>query len=216
MCSFKQTGKWACGNISQFKCPSPESSGKCPGFQQKPRAHRVPPSKLKGLAIPPGVTFTYYGKPQGGAREHKGVITVAMRVQEHVIYLGFSFCSPKDPWHKIQGRDLALKRLHDDAVVVPYLYSPKQTARDVVAAVALHDWPRLSFQTFQARVPDWTKKLGKRMGVRRVSKISKLYRFKAAPGSLTPSQILGQMKAEIDKLQGLSLSQLIDEFDPNG
>jgi hypothetical protein len=155
------------------------------------------------MPIPPDVTFLYFGKPQGGARAHHGVITVAMRVKGHCLHLGFSFCSSKDPWCKAMGRDMALARLLNPTIIIPCLYFPKRTAQEVAMAVARHDFDLLetlcpgSKAWGHCRVPSWTRKLGR--VIRTATEISRrmkrfhrthaadalgyLTRIKAAPGS---------------------------------
>ena len=88
-----------------------------------------------------------------------------------ILHLGFSFCSPKDRWCKITGRDMAMERLYDDPLVVPYLYDAKRTTLDVVRAVLTHNRRLTAFADAVPpllRVPDWTKALGWKMGERHI------------------------------------------------
>jgi len=175
MCCFKQTGKWACGNIGRFKCPYPESAGACPGFSPKPlRKKGRQGGKKKGRPVPEGIKFVYYGRPTHrgpvlgrSSHDHHGVVTMAWIIPEPgVLHIAFSFCSPKDLWCKATGREMALARLIHP-IIVPYLYSPKRIISDVARAVMVHDFRRLAALTPGAiicgLVPSWTKGLAKHL-----------------------------------------------------
>lgn len=136
----------------------------------------VAQSKKKGLPVPDGVKFLYLGRPSKGVNwSHKdweyyqqGVVTVAwIESSPGVLHLGFSFCSPKDRWCKITGRDMAMARLLTP-IVIPFLYDAKRTVHEVVRAVVTHDFMRLAALTPGAtmiweRVPSWTMGLAKRL-----------------------------------------------------
>ena len=130
--------------------------------------------KKRGLPIPAGASLLYIGRPPRpgtGSLEHEGVVTVAwITPAPGVLHLGFSFCSPKDRWCKVTGRDMALARIRTPLLDVPFLYDAERTVREVTRAVLNHD-----FEILEAlipgvtawghrRVPSWTKELGKRMG----------------------------------------------------
>lgn len=134
--------------------------------ERNERKIKLVQGKKRGLSIPPGTTFIYIGRPRGGAREHQGVVTVAMlSPAPGILHLGFSFCSPSDPWCKITGRDLAIARLINP-IMVPCLYSPRQIALEVARAVMMHDFELLRVglrMPFLTNVPSWTKKLVKKL-----------------------------------------------------
>lgn len=158
--------------------------------EPKKKAKSSLQTKKKGLPIPPGVSFRYYGQPtanvskEAGARGHQGVMTVAM-LQEPTLpgklLLGFAFCNagdprkniPPDSFCKVEGRDRAMERLFDDPVVAPYLYEPRRMAEYVAGAVATHEFKRLiqyGVQLppgFAEKVPHWTKYLPQRMKARK-------------------------------------------------
>ena len=113
----------------------------------------------------------------------------------NLIEISFAFTNmgnPKkgvrpDQHCRAEGRRQALKRLKDHYLTIPYLYSPERTIHEVVRAVLKHDWRVLfananyvksDLRPFQRSVPGWTKDLAKRMETRRVSGISKLFRFR--------------------------------------
>ena len=119
--------------------------------------------KKRGLPVPPGVKFIYYGRPG------PGVVTVAwIEPSPGILHLAFSFCSPKDHWCKITGRDQTLARLLHP-IVMPFLYSPKRTVHETVRAVLTHDFQRVTAlspgATMLGTVPSWTKNLAKRLMV---------------------------------------------------
>lgn len=181
LCGYKAVGEWRCkeshisiefGVLANYSCPF---KGVCPGFSAKPFAPRPPQPKKKGLPVPEGVKFVYIGRPQGGSREHKGVVTVAWKIaRPGILHLGFSFCSPgdrkkgiaPDPFCKIEGRNYAIESLHNlrgHKIVIPFLYSPKRTVHDVTRAVLTHDYALAPGVTMWERVPSWTKDLAKRL-----------------------------------------------------
>lgn len=172
-------GRWSCSN--HFQCPT--SLPNCPGFTEKPVGLRSLQSKKKGLEIPPGMSFLYFGRPWGphsGATNHHGVMTVAfLPIDGHFLQLGFAFCHsgrhsgdpkkriPVEPFCKSDGRDEAMKKLYDDPVICPYYYSPTHTAWEVALAVLRHDFKRFNFlvlpPNFGRSIPSWTKKMAKKL-----------------------------------------------------
>jgi hypothetical protein len=129
---------------------------------------RPPQPKKKGLPVPEGVKFLYFGRPESGSREHQGVVTVAwIESSPGILVMGFSFCSPADSWCKITGRKIAMKRLYEHPLVMPFLYSPKRTVQETVRAMLTHDFERLAGiapgVTIWGTVPSWTKNLAKRL-----------------------------------------------------
>ena len=198
LCGHKAAGKeWRCteshisiefGVSAAYCCPF--KGGVCPGFSKKPSIPRPPQPKKKGLPVPPGVIFLYFGRPERGSREHQGVVTVAwIEPSPGILHLSFSFCSPKDRWCKATGRDMALARLLHP-LIIPFLYSPKRTVHEVTRAVLSHDFERLApltpGATMWERVPSWTRGLAKRMSKTRVVAIYRL------PGSAT--RIIANLK----------------------
>jgi hypothetical protein len=168
MCGWKAAGKgdWRCTNMAmsplEYVCPVADPAEGCGGFLKKPSVTRAPQPKKKGLPVPTGVKFLYFGH-RSITRGHHGIVTVAWIIPAPgVLNLGFSFCSPKDPWCKIAGRDMALTRLLHP-LVIPFLYSPKRTVREVVMAVLSHDFGRLAAlspgATIWGMIPSWTKGL---------------------------------------------------------
>lgn len=128
--------------------------------------------KKRGLPVPQGVKFLYFGVTKGdrkkGVPQHQGVVTVAwIESSPGTLVMGFSFCSPEDPWCKATGRGMAMKRLYGHPVVIPFLYSPKRTVHEVARAVLTHDFGRLAALspgvTMWERVPSWTKGLAGRL-----------------------------------------------------
>ena len=179
--------------LSYYPCPAPEAD--CPGFLKKPSVIRAPQPKKKGLPLPEGMKFIYIGAPRGktkkGVPQHQGVVTVAwISPAPGVLHLGFSFCSPKDRWCKVTGRDMALPRLIHP-LVIPFLYDAQRTVHEVVRAVLSHDFVRLAAlspgATMWRLVPPWTKGLAKRMRAKaRVAKLvaaMKRPRFTHAAGA---------------------------------
>ena len=172
MCDFK-TGmkkKWQCLHSPRFTCPVPDPQAGCLGYRQSGRSRRRPIAqpKKKGLPVPQGMKFYYYGRPRKGSNDHHGVVTVAwIESSPGTLVMGFSFCSPEDPWCKIAGRELAMKRLYEHPLVMPYLYSPKRTVHETVRAVVTHDFMRIAAlspgATMLGMVPSWTKDLAKRL-----------------------------------------------------
>lgn len=205
MCCFKQTGKWACGNISRFKCPT-EGSGKCLGFSPKLlRKKDAQGSQKKSLPVPAGVKFLYIGAPKGktkkGVLQHQGVVTVAwIESSPGLLCVAFSFCSPADPWYKATGRDMAIRRLNEHSLVIPFLYDAKRTVHEVTRAVLSHDFKRLEVvaktRVILIKGPSWTRNLAKRMETKRVSGLSRLFPFPIP----IPLTIIAHMMADIDKL----------------
>lgn len=228
MCGYRaaEKGIWRCkgvpvtgkhGGVYFHTCPAPD--GDCPGFQAKPSAPRPPQAKKKGLSVAPGITFQYYGRPGApgawheGDRAHQGVVTVAIDQGPGILHLGFSFCSPKDRWCKVTGRDMAMERLYDDPLVVPYLYNPRRSAFDVIRAVLAHNRRLTAFADAVPpllKVPDWTKGLAERTegGFCRNPILSVSLpankgrqRILMAPMEV-PLRILAHMMADIAKLEG--------------
>lgn len=139
------------------------------GKPEAPRVPRLQPKK-KGLTVPEGIKFLYVGAPWGktkkGVPQHQGVVTVAwVESSPGTIVMGFSFCSPADPWCKTTGREISMKRLYEHPLVIPSLYSPKRTAYEVARAIISHDFGRLAAlspgATMWERVPSWTRTLSK-------------------------------------------------------
>ena len=139
--------------------------------------------KKHGKPIPRGVKFAYIGKPG------PGVVTVAWaETTPGRLRMAFSFCSPADPWCKETGRNIAVARLFEHSLNVRYLYSPKRIVHEVARAILAHDFVRLAgclenehllaAMQVKGHFPSWTKDLAKRMETRRVSGISKLFRFR--------------------------------------
>jgi hypothetical protein len=192
--------------IPVYPCPAP--NGDCAGFEPKPSKPRPPQSKKKPLRIPPGVTFIYIGRPRGDAREHHGVVTVAMiSPSPGILHLGFSFCSPSDPWCKITGRDLTLARLINP-IKVSYLYSPRQTALEVAKAVMAHDFELLRVRLstpFLAKIPSWTKKLAakieqKKENLKRVQwLISRGQTMRVSPPLPPPAGSFFDLRKKVDE-----------------
>jgi hypothetical protein len=211
---------WVCiVRLNGLTCPA--SNGKCPEYLPKTSKRYPTQQKVKGLAkVPPGVVMMYFGREgimgrynwSGG---HHGIITAAVRVKEspNFIEIGFSFCSPTDPWCKAKGRDLALERLTMNPTVIPYLYKPLAMARLAVKAVALHDWKRLSqFGILAAHLPDqvpgWTKGVTLERKKRPIIKMISGKDFFESLGlhdlakDLTGPEILNQMKSDIARVEG--------------
>lgn len=207
MCVNKAKDKWRClirtfdpGQSSE-SLPCPALNIGCAAFLKKPSTPRPPQIKKKGLPVPLGIKFLYYGRPQSGASRHHGVVTVAwISPAPGTLLLSFAFCSPKDRWCKVTGRDMALARLIHP-LIIPFLYSPKRTVYEVVRAVLSHDLERLALLTPGRRmwggVPSWTKNLIKGMEVReRV-----LRRICAPLFEPTGAQILARMMRDIMQME---------------
>lgn len=161
---------------AQKGAPPALSEAPLPATRQRKKSLHPKQSKVKGLPIPPGVSFIYYGRPSKmmsrkfGAFGHLGVMTVAFRiVSPGVLHLAVACCSPKDPWCKVAGRDLALKRLYDDPIITPFLYEPWRIARQVAEALIKRDFAGLQnfgvtpCQNIERLVPGWAKKLANRL-----------------------------------------------------
>ena len=208
MCAKKRKNQWRCAD--KLVCPT--TAKLCIGYVPKSLNKAVPPKK-KGLPVPEGVKFLYVGAPRGktkkGVPQHQGVVTVAwISPTPGILHLGFSFCSPKDPWCKATGRDMALARLIHP-LVIPFLYSPKRTVHEVTRAVLSHDFERLAALTPGAtmweRVPSWTRGLAKRMSKTRVVAIYRL------PGSA--ARIIASLKEfEIKRLPLAIMAQMMRDI----
>ena len=176
MCGWKapNKGEWRCRSQEMTRsgpydvgyiCPVPNPMVGCLGFIKKPSCIQPTRPKKKRQPATPGVKFLYVGRPPGG------VVTVAYSITERVplVEMAFSFCSPKDRWHKGLGRDMAVTRLRNSPITVPYIYSPERTVHEVVRGVLSHDFQRLErlIPGMKAwghcRVPSWTKDLAKRV-----------------------------------------------------
>ena len=209
LCARKAAGKnvWVCapGESSlKRECPAPD--GICVSFLKKPSVIHPPQPKKKGLPVPEGVKFLYIGAPRGktkkGVPQHQGVVTVAwITPGPGVLHLGFSFCSPKDHWCKITGRDQTLARLLHP-IVMPFLYSPKRTVHETVRAVLTHDFQRVTAlspgATMLGTVPSWTKNLAKRLMVG--YKLTWLRVPQPPVGIELPLTIIAQMMRDIAAL----------------
>lgn len=194
MCAWKVKNKWECAWRRSGPCP--KEKAECVGFSQKPlRKKGAQGGKKKGLPVPEGVKFLYIGRPRHktpamealdrafGPRleqvfgpqnadygDHKGVVTVAwITPAPGVLHLGFSFCSPEDPWCKAKGRDMAAARLRWLMMTVPFLYDAKRTVYEVARAILSHDFDLLKPLCLaiadwgHSRVPSWTKGLVRRV-----------------------------------------------------
>ena len=201
MCKYKEADKWLCMMCHSLACPVNDAEAGCAFFLKKPSAPRPPQPKKKGLPVAPGVTFLYFGRPGApgawheGDRAHQGVVTVAIDKNsvQGVLHMGFSFCSPKDRWCKITGRDMAMDRLYDDPLVIPYLYDHRRTALDVIRAVLTHNRRLTAFADAVPpllKVPDWTRGLA----------IYKLPKSAAIDIENLPVHIMARMLADIAKL----------------
>ena len=125
-CHWKDRGAWVCQRGQE--CPTPLASNNffkihgCKGWQKDLRKVRPSQPKKKGLPVPPGVKFLYIGVPRGktkkGVPQHRGVVTVVwIESSPGTLVMGFSFCSPEDPWCKITGRKIAMTRLYEHPLV---------------------------------------------------------------------------------------------------
>ena len=158
---------------------------------------RLLQEKKRGLPVPQGVKFLYYGRPG------PGVVTVAWIIPSPgILRLGFAFCSPGDKWCKIAGRDMALARLLHP-LVMPFLYSPKRTVHETVRAVLTHDFQRVTAlspgATMLGTVPSWTKDLAKRLMVG--YKLTWLRVPQPPVGIELPLTIIAQMMRDIASLE---------------
>ena len=219
LCGHRAVKEWRCteihksieyGEPANYSCPF--KGGICPGFLKKPSVIRPPQPKKKGLPVPPGVKFLYFGRPAAHSgpylgrspHDHQGVVTVAwIESSPGTLVMGFSFCSPEDPWCKIAGRELAMKRLYEHPLVMPFLYSPKRTVHETVRAVLTHDFQRVTAlspgATMLGTVPSWTKNLAKRLMVS--YKLTWLRVPQPPVGIELPLTIIAQMMRDIASLE---------------
>ena len=211
-CQNKAKGEWRCESkgfpASDRHCPATYG---CRFFFPKPAVQRPPQPKKKGLPVSPGVKLLYFGRPEGvktchlgpypvkgGSREHQGVVTVAwIEPSPGTLHLGFSFCSPKDPWCKTTGRDIALTRLLHP-VVIPFLYSSQRTVHEVARAIMSHDFKRLAAiapgVTMWGITPSWTKDLAKKMWP--PHRHTKLFIWKCPPLTHTVNVMSAEFSSE--------------------
>lgn len=210
-CLKKRKNQWRCAD--KLSCPT--TAFRCIGYVLKKSLDRIVPPKKKVPPAPPGVKFLYFGRPRrqpqqrhkglpdllqhllghpkNGSLEHHGVVTVAYSIAERVplVEIAFSFCSPKDRWCKATGRDMAITRLHNSPITVPYIYSPKRTMHEVVRAILSHDFQRLErlIPGMKAwgncRVPSWTKDLAERMERKEIT-ASEINRTLGRPANWRP------------------------------
>jgi len=226
MCGNKAAGKnvWICTLSPAFKCACPAPEGACISFLKKPSVIRHLQRKKKGLPVPAGVKYFYYGRPAAHSgpylghspHDHQGVVTVAwIEPSPGLLHLAFSFCSPEDRWCKTKGRDMALGRLLRP-IVVPFLYSPQRTVYEATRAILSHDFGRLAAlspgTTMWGAVPSWTKRLAGRLvaGEKRDRRIKRFAEYSLSkiilggcPGitaSQYPLGIMAKMMADIASL----------------
>ena len=186
----------------------------CDSFSEKP--HKPHPSQLRSekLTIPAGVRFIYFGRSRQGER-HQGVMTVAYSVDEknREVKIGFSFCSPKDPWVKAKGQSIALDQIVGLRLHAPYLYEPKREVVEIAQALMEHRWDWLKYYCARnwpgglviKKVPCWSKALARRLKTRKVSGISrlKLFERRSFPFPIpTTDSILRAMVQDILTLGG--------------
>ena len=222
-CGYKiarQGGKkeWYCTHPESFLCPAPHSAtGQhicCPGFTPKPRKPRPSQAKPERVVIPAGTRFIYLGRARQGER-HQGVMTVAYSVDEknREVKIGFSFCSPKDPWVKAKGQSIALDQIVGLRLHAPYLYEPKREVVEIAQALMEHRWDWLKYYCARnwpgglviKKVPCWSKALARRLKTRKVSGISrlKLFERRSFPFPIpTTDSILRAMVQDILTLGG--------------
>lgn len=215
LCGWKRAGKgdWRCTHPGWIPAlPLCFFTPPCPLFLKKPSVIRPPQPKKKGLPVPEGVKFLYIGAPRGktkkGVPQHQGVVTVAwIEPSPGTLHLGFSFCSPKDRWCKVTGRDMAMARLLTP-VVIPFLYDAKRTVREVVRAVVTHDFMRLAALAPGAtmiweQVPSWTMGLAGRI------ETPYLFRFLLAHRNLSDESILVDESEAISRKPKPTAEQIV-------
>ena len=220
MCEFRNRAV-AAGNIWRclkgLECPWPEPENPCINYFH--RTQKIKPPKkgeLPRLTIPPGTRFIYFGRPG------PGVMTVAYSICEkvHLVEIGFSFCSPKDPWVKSFGQQLAIDRLLKIPITAPYLYEPKRLVLQIsqalmerriseISEMATIDGLKMSVSVWEQRVPGWSKDLAQRLKVQtwtclmpRNTKVNRLRDMFVMLGpGLTAATILARMKRDLENLE---------------
>lgn len=95
-----------------------------------------------------------------GQRKHDGVLTLAVRENENKLYIGFYFCSPRDPFCRKIGRTEALRRMGKFPIVVKYLGTRSKIIEEVVRALCFKQFDRLGAYAEQceiqtAWIPHW-------------------------------------------------------------
>jgi hypothetical protein len=214
LCGHKSAkkGDWTCTKtipqptlkkyelFSHYPCPAPD--GDCPGFEKCPQVTRPTQTKPERLAVPPGMIFLYIN------RVTIAVLLCGEEVSPNNIHMGFAFChsgNPKkgikpDRFCKATGRNVAMKHLCDDPLIIGYLYDPIRVAREVTRAVLSHDFGRLSrfadfTPHFKRQVPGWTTAISKRFyrWVRLTRKYGRVRGHKI-PLDLKPGKIMQPSK----------------------
>ena len=220
-CKWKYGEEWSCQFDPDLPCPAPmmdnSKTGKfafCRGYEPKPRKPRPTQAKPERVVIPAGTRFIYLGRARQGER-HQGVMTVAYSVDEknREVKIGFSFCSPKDPWVKAKGQSIALDQIVGLRLHAPYLYEPKREVVEIAQALMEHRWDWLKYYCARnwpgglviKKVPCWSKALARRLKTRKVSGISrlKLFERRSFPFPIpTTDSILRAMVQDILTLGG--------------
>ena len=184
LCGYESAkkGRWRCTQVipkptiekyeKLFRYPCPAPNGDCPGFEEKPRKTNPVQDKAPRIEIPAGVRFFHIGRPREGER-HQGVMTVAyfIDLRNHVVQIGFSLCSPKDPWVKAKGQELAIHRLLSFPITVLYLYEPRRLVIQIAQALMEHRCKELrsistgSLGWLSMQIPSWTLDLASSLKV---------------------------------------------------
>jgi hypothetical protein len=93
------------------------------------------------------VRYLYFGSMD---TKHQGVVTVAYERRNGMIFCGFAFCSPKDPFCRRIGRAIASGRLQCDRLNYATV-ATEDLIQDVAALFrTVHDRPR-HFQGWDLR-----------------------------------------------------------------
>jgi len=81
----------------------------------------IEPPKPKKTVFPPDVKFSYYGNTSR-ITDHGGVVTIASCIDtdNRVVFYGLSFCSPKDKYNKMTGKEIAYTDLMENMFSVAY------------------------------------------------------------------------------------------------
>lgn len=107
---------------------------------------------------------------------HGGVVTIVLELDSNRrrMKLGFSFCSPDDPFVKRTGVENAIRRLQECPIEVPVLYAADLMAHEILKALCTRDWGTLEQVTtleihteaWKRAVPSWAKKWWRRIFVK--------------------------------------------------
>lgn len=73
----------------------------------------------------------------------------------NILVIGMAFCSPSDCFSKKRGRTLALDRMHNDPLIVPFLGGWREVLDNVIYGLAAHR--HQDVKSYARLYPSWLK-----------------------------------------------------------